>query len=404
MTTTTKQTQTKLVEIEEWLQSVVQERNDVIHDAMVALVANQHLIMVGPGGTGKSLLVRSLVSAITDSVLYETALAEGTDPSEVLGAVNIKGLAEDGVVRRITKGTLVEANYAFLDELFNGNKPLAHSIMAILNERVFHNGGLIQDVPLRSVFAGTNKLTADADLAAYFDRIHFRCVVGYVNNRDNQEVMLGNAVSRLLRQGRGGAAGTPPVTVSLEDIDQAHREALEIPIEQDVLDKFLDIRSELASQGIIVSDRRMVEGMVAVLSNAWLAGHTRVHPADLEILVNMWWVTQEHIGLVNHTVLGIANPNERAAMDLLAAYDEIKNESREALNTDVDRTHRERIAMEAIKNLGRLIREAQALTLKNEKEGVGSRRAIDLITKAETLRGQLVEKVLGLPAAMASRL
>jgi hypothetical protein len=120
--------------------------------------------------------------------------------------------------------------------------------------------------------------------------------------------------------------------------------------------------------------------------------------------VNMWWVTQEHIGLVNHTVLGIANPNERAAMDLLAAYDEIKNESREALNTDVDRTHRERIAMEAIKNLGRLIREAQALTLKNEKEGVGSRRAIDLITKAETLRGQLVEKVLGLPAAMASRL
>ena len=48
---------------------IIKERADVIHGAWVACVAQEHLLMLGPGGSGKSFLVRGMVNHIADAKL-----------------------------------------------------------------------------------------------------------------------------------------------------------------------------------------------------------------------------------------------------------------------------------------------------------------------------------------------
>lgn len=256
-------------------QQVIQQRSDVIHGYWVARVAQQHLLMLGPGGTGKSFLVRDAVSHIEGANLFEVALDETTDPGQVFGPPDIPAMVKDGKNRRVVTNMLPEATDAFVDEIFNGNSPVLHSLMPIMNERIFHNNGMPSDVPLRTLTAGTNKLNADADLAAFFDRLHIRFVVDYLDSRTAQVDMIGAAIARMsvLGRGTGTSLATTKTMVSIDELDQAHQESLSLSVEDTVMDLFLDLAAELRGKGVIISDRRKVEGMAAVLANAWVRGH-----------------------------------------------------------------------------------------------------------------------------------
>lgn len=391
-------TREKLLQIEREIALDIQERADVVRGILIARIAQQHVLMLGPGGTGKSLLVKTFVGHIDNSVYFDTLLSETTDPAYVYGPPNIKRMVEDGVSSRVVAGMLPEATDAFIDEIFNGNTPILHSLHDIMNEREFKDGPDTIQVPLRTIYAGTNKITADADLAAFFDRLHLRYVVGYVAARDSQEAMIANAITRMVQGGRGSIQASPSKTmVTIDELDQAHLDALNVGIDEEQMSMFLDIKDELASQGVIVSDRRMVEGMAAVLSQAWLNGHSEVKSTDLDVLMHMWWVLQDQISTVHHTVLAAANPSEKAALDLLGDLDELRKQSKEATdNESVDQIHRQRVAMEVVKNTGRLIREAQVLREKALTSGASTRRIEEVISKAEGVRKATATKVLGI--------
>ena len=49
----------------------------------------------------------------------------------------------------IAGATDIGGTDAFLDEFFNANGPLLHSVMPALNERIFHNNGVPTPIPLR---------------------------------------------------------------------------------------------------------------------------------------------------------------------------------------------------------------------------------------------------------------
>jgi MoxR-like ATPase len=381
------------------MQADIKEREGVIHDSWVAAVGQLHLLMLGPGGTGKSLLVRRLTSHIENSVYFETAFDETTDPSQVFGPPDIKAMVEDGKTRRVITGMLPEATHAFLDEFFNANGPVLHSIQPPLNERIFHNNGVPMNIPLRSMFAGTNKLNADADQAALWDRIHIRHIVDYVSDRQNQIDLVGDAIARMQMNGRGTSTTIPGqqmTKVTLEELDQAHKEALGLDVPGDVIDTFFNLRDELkqGKAAVEISDRRTVEGMAAVLANAWVRGHESVTVADLDILSNMWWTLQDQRAEVRQVILAATNPGEKAALDLLDELDTIRKEIRDA--SGEDDTRKKKVAIEQVKNCDRLLAEANVHLTKTSAAGASTTRINEVIAKTEALKQEVARDFFGI--------
>lgn len=388
---------------------VIKERAEVIRGSWIANIGQEHLLMLGPGGTGKSFLVRDTVSHIDGSQYFEVAVDETTDPSQVFGPPDIKAMVEDGKTRRVPTGMLPEATHAFIDEFFNANGPLLHSIMPALNERVFHNNGQPSAIPLRSLFAGTNKLNADADQAALWDRIHLRYVVGYIGDRKSQADMVGDAITRMAQSGRGtntSLTGVTKTLVTLDQLDQAHREALALDVPDPVLDLFFDIRDELqhGTAKIQISDRRAVEGMAAVMANAWLNNHTTVTVGDLDVLANMWWAVQDQMATARSVILAATNPGEKAALDLLDGLDDLKKEVKQANDSDLDASRKKRVGVESVKNADKLLNEAKTHLAKAQAAGTSTTRLTEVIKKTEAFKVEVGMSIFNLDPAQMQNL
>ena len=78
------------------------ERDEEIDLALTALVAKQHLLLVGPPGCAKSLLLDSLMKWAGGSK-FAVLLNKYTVPEEVVGPVSVIGLKADRFMR-ITTG------------------------------------------------------------------------------------------------------------------------------------------------------------------------------------------------------------------------------------------------------------------------------------------------------------
>lgn len=368
------------------------ERSEIIPALWNALIAHQHMLMVGPGGTGKSFLVRDLAKRVVGTSYFEVALDETTTPDQILGPPDIKSMVEDGKTRRVPDGMLPTAHVAFLDEFFNANGPALHSTMPLLNERIFHNNGKPVTIPLRSAYMGTNKLNSDQDQAALWDRVHHRHLIGYVSDRENRKAMIAQG---LLRRVSGWE---PPkfTTLSLEEIDTAHDAAMALPISDIAWSTYLDLLEELERNGVITSSRRQGEMLAAVVANAWIAGHEEVKVGDLSVIRHMAWATQDTISTVKTIVLSACNPGEKKALDLLDDLDKLKADY--AVAADLDDIKRNTAAIDVFKKAQRLIDEAGPLFDTAKAAGASTQRINDLIGAADALRIKIGKECFNMEA------
>src|SRR5687767_8598106 len=74
------------------------ERDDEIDLVLCALIAQEHVLLVGPPGLGKSLLLDSVLRWLGGRK-FSLLLTRFTTPEEVLGPVSVKGLTEDRFTR-----------------------------------------------------------------------------------------------------------------------------------------------------------------------------------------------------------------------------------------------------------------------------------------------------------------
>lgn len=113
------------------------ERQVVIDGALAAVLAGEHVLLLGPPGTAKSALVRSLAQAF-GGTYFERLLTKFSTPEELFGPVSLKGLESDHFTR-VTTGMLPEAEFAFVDEVFKANSAILNALLSVVNERLFHN-------------------------------------------------------------------------------------------------------------------------------------------------------------------------------------------------------------------------------------------------------------------------
>src|SRR4051812_37279975 len=104
------------------LSAALIEREEEVDLALTALLAGEHLLLVGPPGCGKSLLLDSVLSW-TGGTKFNILLTKFTTIEELMGPVSLAGLKDDKYVR-ITTGKLPEADFAFIDECFKGSSAI----------------------------------------------------------------------------------------------------------------------------------------------------------------------------------------------------------------------------------------------------------------------------------------
>src|SRR5262252_1995100 len=147
-------------------------KDEIIRLLMVAVVAGEHCVLLGPPGTAKSALIRSLAELL-QARYFEYLLTRFTEPNEIFGPVDSAAFRE-GKYRRNTAGMLPEAEVVFLDEVFKSNSAILNALLTLLNERKYTSGGQILKCPLLSCFGASNEVPNDETLTAIFDRFLLR--------------------------------------------------------------------------------------------------------------------------------------------------------------------------------------------------------------------------------------
>jgi MoxR-like ATPase len=168
-------------EIDEVRRRILQHGSDlkeyfVGRDAEIELmilcaVAQEPLLLVGPPGTAKSALVIKFAESlgVGEGEYFEYMLTKFTEPSEILGPIDIELLKQGRYVRRV-QGMLPTARVAFLDEIFKSNSAILNTLLTILNERKFYQDGRPERVRLLMLFAATNEIPEQTELQAMADR------------------------------------------------------------------------------------------------------------------------------------------------------------------------------------------------------------------------------------------
>jgi MoxR-like ATPase len=239
------------------LQSLEQglvERRATVRLALLAALAGEHSLLIGPPGTAKSELAQRLHLAFKDAAYFERLLTRFSVPEELFGPLSISALEQDRYERQ-TAGYLPQASIAFIDEVFKANSAILNALLTLLNERQFDNGAGRQACPLISVIGATNEVPEDEVAEAFFDRFLMRLPVAPVS---------AEGFRALLALGPGAAASAPPPVPSDQALDAQERAALAsaasgVVMPEEVALLLGDLRAWLSAQKVYVSDRRWVK-------------------------------------------------------------------------------------------------------------------------------------------------
>jgi MoxR-like ATPase len=294
------------------------ERYDEVEIAVVALLSGYHVVAVGPPGTGKSMLTRELTGAFTGARYFEHLMNKFTTPEELYGPLNIAALQE-GSYERILDRTLAESHIAFLDEVFKSNSAILNANLQLMNERTYKHGKEIVPVPLISLFGASNELPEGEELGALFDRFQFRMTVDYIQEPGN--------FIRMLKMSDTG--DIPELT--LEDLSSAQAEVKTVEVPEALYETLYDIRSDLAMEGVIVSDRRFRQSLRALQAMAWIETRKAVTDDDFRILQHMFWTSPQDIKRVARVILSHTNPLELEADEIIDFAEEIQGQLTAAL-------------------------------------------------------------------------
>lgn len=287
------------------------ERGDEAQCFMVALLAREHVLLLGPPGTGKSAITQAMAKALGGSY-FERLLTAFTVPEELFGPYSILGLQEDRYERKLD-GYLPTAKTAFLDEIFKGGSPILNALLTLLNERAFDNGSSRSTCPLEMCIGASNELPADASLDALYDRFMLRRWVSPIRDRDARKRLL--AVS-----------GEPAVNVQItaETLRLAREAVAQVVLPEEVQEALLDLHDALGKElGLYVSDRRLRKMKKLIQAAAAIEGRAVATLDDMLILTDSIWQKPDERPAVHAQVCKISAPALAEALKLLDAAIEL---------------------------------------------------------------------------------
>ncbi|EAH7187309.1 BspA family leucine-rich repeat surface protein [Campylobacter lari] len=270
------------------------ERDEVIKLVLLAFFSGKSIFLYGPPGTAKSMITRRSALAFgEDNHFFTYLMNRFSTPEEVFGPIDIKALKENKL-KRVTKGYLPCANFAFLDEIWKSSPAILNTLLTIINEKIYKDGEDNIEVPLYGLICASNEFpAANQGLETLYDRMLIRYEVLPLEQRESFE----NLVQKRKQE---------PINlqefISLDDLHIIQTKSQEICFSKEALEILLNIKSdiELHNQNledidelIYISDRRYKSVAELLAVCAYLNDRNEILPIDLALLEHCLWSNEK---------------------------------------------------------------------------------------------------------------
>jgi len=335
----------RIQQVESILNQMVIGHENMIKALMVATVAGEHVVVIGPPGTAKSYTIR-LLSKLLNARFYSYLLTRFTSYDELFGTVNILELSKGQYVRNWS--AIVSSEFVFLDEIFKANSAILNALLSLLQERIIYDpmSGQAIETKLWTAVGASNETPEDPELQALYDRFAVKIFISYL---DNDAQLLSALQARWL------SANNLTAVASMQDVKILNEYAMKLFVAK-VKDlgevyKLYHLNTTplvkgLRAKGVIVSDRTIIEKLPKLFASYLaLYGVTldNVTNAVYDLIIFMAR-NKDEVNAINKAIeesLGevaeLAKRLERAkeyikAGNLQSAKDELQN----LLNTDIN--------------------------------------------------------------------
>jgi len=333
------------------LKSTFVAKDELVELLVISAIAQEHLLIVGPPGTAKSDLIKRFALFCTSNDMaadkntigyFEYLLTRFTEPNEIFGNINISAFKEGlkGSGRRVTDEMLPRAEIIFLDEVFKANSAILNALLTILNERIFYNAGIQEKVPNIFTIGATNAVPDDDELAALYDRFLLRIWTDNVEETLFDDLFQKGWKLEQHRIARGHGMLIDNI-LTTEELRILHQELENIDISP-IKQSYREVIRQIRSEGIQLSDRRLVKLLKLIAASALRHQRTQANPGDFWVLRHVWNSPEQIPHLIDIVDPDYVTPHEgdtwRSERLLTDIQDDIHLlESRQAdLRTDTD--------------------------------------------------------------------
>ncbi len=313
----------------------IYEKETEISLSLLAALAGESIILLGPPGVAKSMVARQLKTAFRDAQSFEYLMSRFSTPDEIFGPVSIQKLKTSDTYERAVEGYLPTADVVFLDEIWKAGPAIQNTLLTVINEKIFRNGNREMHLPLKLLVAASNELPAKGEgLEALWDRFVIRIESRPIKLEKNFRAMLLEAPTDFLgptdftdstdSSGSMGKCGFTDsadfsdstdfsdLKITAEEYAEWVEKICKIGVKEEVLDAISAIRKSLRAvnvdeaaerRNIYVSDRRWKNIVRLLRTSAFMQDREEVDICDLLPIYHCLWQEPEERDAIRSIVI-----------------------------------------------------------------------------------------------------
>lgn len=310
----------------------IYEKETEISLSLLAALAGESIILLGPPGVAKSMVARQLKTAFRDAQSFEYLMSRFSTPDEIFGPVSIQKLKTSDTYERAVEGCLPTADVVFLDEIWKAGPAIQNTLLTVINEKIFRNGNREMHLPLKLLVAASNELPAKGEgLEALWDRFVIRIESRPIKLEKNFRAMLLDSHADFLGPtdftdstdfsgftgGLGHAdfadnADFSDLKITAEEYAEWAEKICKIGVKEEVLDAISAIRKSLRAvnvdeaaerRNIYVSDRRWKNIVRLLRTSAFMQDREEVDICDLLPIYHCLWQEPEERDAIRNIVI-----------------------------------------------------------------------------------------------------
>ena len=310
----------------------IYEKETEISLSLLAALAGESIILLGPPGVAKSMVARQLKTAFREAQSFEYLMSRFSTPDEIFGPVSIQKLKTSDTYERAVEGYLPTADVVFLDEIWKAGPAIQNTLLTVINEKIFRNGNREMHLPLKLLVAASNELPAKGEgLEALWDRFVIRIESRPIKLEKNFRAMLLESHADFSgstgvlghadfadnadfsgSMGKSGSTDFSDLKITAEEYAEWAEKICKIGVKEEVLDAISAIRKSLRAvnvdeaaerRNIYVSDRRWKNIVRLLRTSAFMQDREEVDICDLLPIYHCLWQEPEERDAIRSIVI-----------------------------------------------------------------------------------------------------
>jgi len=187
--------------------------SDELNQLKYAILTKEHFFIEGEPGTAKSMLAYRVFKSFDGAKLFSIHMSKETTDDALFGPVDVKEYKDNGRYIRKIDNSILDADFAFLDEMFDASEDTLRTLLSVLNERRWSRGEQIVNAKLHTAIATANYSNINEKTEAVVDRFIFKAKSKSKFSKDQMMKMFDNFLTEDKNKDF-----SPKITVAYEDV------------------------------------------------------------------------------------------------------------------------------------------------------------------------------------------